>query len=160
MRFLLAATLIFSLAGLTGCEPKPSAQTGSETHKHDGHDHGPSTTEEKFDSPEAEFKAKLARAVTYAQTIQENAVKGSFDDHHELHEIGHLLEDLPKLAKAASVDDANIETLTTATKGLFESTLVIDKALHDSKEFKFDDVKESYEQSLAQLKTLADTIGK
>ena len=170
MRYFLAASLIVSLVGVTGCEPKPAPKDDhghSHAHGHDhdhGHDHGHDHDEKKetYPSKAAELTAVLGKTISATEAIADAASKGNPDDaHDQLHDIGHLLESLPTIAKEAGVDAAFQESLESSTKSLFEAIGKIDETLHDTSiEFKYDDVKDSITNGLAALKELAQKAPK
>lgn len=140
MRFFGMLALAFALAGFAGCDPKPVES-------------GP--------KPAVALKETYDKAVAAAQKIRDAIEKGEIDSaHDELHDIGHYLEDLPGMAKAASMDTTKLETLEKATKSLFEVMGKIDESLHDAKEVKFDDVKDALEGGLTELKALSDSLPK
>ncbi|XZE35582.1 hypothetical protein SH501x_001084 [Pirellulaceae bacterium SH501] len=140
MRFFGMLALAFALAGFAGCEPKPVES-------------GP--------KPTVALKETYDKAVAAAQKIRDAIEKGEIDSaHDELHDIGHYLEDLPAMAKAASMDAAKQESLEKATKSLFDVMLKIDESLHDAKEVKFEDVKDGLDGGLTELKGLGDSLPK
>ena len=164
MRYFLAASLIVSLVSVTGCEPKPAPQD-SHGHGHDhAHDHGHDHAEKKesYPSKAAELTAVLGKTIDATQAIADAAAKGTPDDaHDQLHDIGHLLESLPAISKEAGTDAAFQESLESATKSLFEAIGKIDESLHDSsKEFKYDDVKETIANGVTALKDLVQKAPK
>jgi predicted translin family RNA/ssDNA-binding protein len=141
MRFL-RIVVCFSLIGLTfGCEAKPGATSKV--------------------SPAESFHAAFTQAVSATQKIRDALADGKPDAaHDELHDIGHLLQELPTLAKAAAIDKATSETVEKTAKGLFDVIDKVDAALHDGKEIKYDDVKEGLESGLAELKKLSESLKK
>jgi hypothetical protein len=163
---LLASTVALAglLSGFVGCEAKPAPKTGDSSAEHghgeEGHDHGDGK-EKSNDPPPVALKNVYDKTVAAAQKIRDALEKGEIDSaHDELHDIGHYLNDLPGLAKAAAMDPAKVETLEKASKTLFDVMGKIDESLHDSKEVKFDDVKESLEGGLAELKGLGEALPK
>lgn len=165
---LLASTIALAglLSGFVGCDAKPAAKTGGGSAEHDhghgeeGHDHA-GEKEKSNEPPAVALKSVYDKTVAAAQKIRDALEKGEIDSaHDELHDIGHYLNDLPGLAKAASMDGAKVETLEKASKTLFDVMSKIDETLHDSKEVKFDDVKESLEGGLAELKGLSEALPK
>lgn len=165
MRYFLAASLLVSVVGITGCEPKPAAKD-DHAHSHDGHSHGDHShgdhshgEAEKvtYESPAAELNAILGKAIAASEAIADATSKGNPDDaHDQLHDIGHYLESLPELGKKASVDAEFQSELESSSKSLFDAISKIDETLHDSsKELKYDDVKDAITGGIEKLKELA-----
>ena len=162
MRYFLAASLIVSVVGITGCEPKPAPKPhDAHDHTHGEHSHS-DEKKETYASPAAELHAVIGKTIAATQTIADAASKGTPDDaHDQLHDIGHLLDSLPKIGKAASLDAELQGTLEKTTESLFDAMLKIDGSLHDSsKELKYDDIKDAMSNGIATLKEISEKIPK
>jgi len=126
---------------LFGCETKPGAPSKA--------------------SPAESFQAVFTQTVSATQKIRDALADGKPDAaHDELHDIGHMLQELPTLAKAAAIEKSTSDAVENTAKGLFEVIDKVDAALHDGKEIKYDDVKEGLESGLADLKKLAESLKK
>ncbi|MEO9592448.1 hypothetical protein [Rhodopirellula bahusiensis] len=73
------------------------------------------------------------------------------DAHGELHEIGHLIECLPELAKKADLSSEQQEAVSEATEALMNAFGELDNTLHGGEEVDVDIVSEKIS---TQLKTL------
>lgn len=121
-------------------------------HSHDGHSHGD-------EGAKLGLKDSVTKVVELAGKIKEAGEKGDFDSaHDEIHDIGHLLEDLAAKAKAESKSDEEQAAIKAAADALFATIGKIDEGLHDNKEVKFDDIKEAFEAELAALKALWEKL--
>jgi hypothetical protein len=143
---LLAKLSVVAL-GLTifGCEPaaKPNAGTSTtaadQEHKH-------------------EHAETLADAVKELEGICES-IKAAFakDDaeaaHGPMHDIGHVLEEIPDLAAKSTLDDAGKAEVKKAAESLFEAFNAVDEGMHGGTGKKYSEVSEAID---AALKVIVD----
>ncbi len=164
MRFFITASLVCSLFAVSGCEPKAAPKKDDHaSHDHAGHDHSHGEKEKvTYETPTAELKAILGKAIAAVGAVADASEKGNVDDaHDELHDVGHYLESLPKLAQAASLGETQTDALTQVSKSLFEKMNLIDESLHHGDgDFKYDTIKDDVRKDLDQLKAIADNVGK
>lgn len=150
-RFLglpLSALLLF--VATTGCDnastETASSDTANSQQSHD-HDH-----DEHADEPAtfAEALAKLQEMKSEICTAFENETPE--DAHDALHGVGHLLEDLPKLA--AQQDGLSAEQLgnvETAVESLFDGFGQLDDTLHGGEEVDLEQLDKQLTEAMASL---------
>ncbi len=118
---ILPVSLMFS----AGCgESSPKEQhTGGEEHGHDhdhGHDHAPAT-----------LKEGIAKLTTLRNTMRDAFGKNDPDAAHgPLHEVGHVLEAIPELAKKENLSAGSQATIETAVNTLMDAFGAVDKTMH------------------------------
>lgn len=146
---MLACLLSVCAISLLGCgKPGSTDQAatpahddhGDHDHKHEGHDDHPHTYAEAIEKIEA-----LRTAVRDNLAAKE---KGKADE--AVHEVGHLLEDLPKLAKSHTAEDQT--EIKQASDELIDLFGKIDEQLHADKEPDYDAVSAQVETALEKLK--------
>ncbi len=126
-----------------GCEPapKPAPKDAASASDH-GHEH-----------PET-----LAAAVTELESVCAT-IKAAYakDDseaaHGPLHDVGHLLEQVPALIETSSLDAAGKEEAKKATESLFQAFGDVDKGMHGEEGKKYSEVSDAVD---AALKTLSE----
>ncbi len=138
-------TVAFAICGMVGCEPAaPTAKQETKAEEHDHGDHG-------HEHPET-----LADAVKQLEGISAT-IKAAFekDDaeaaHEPLHEVGHLLEQVPDLVKKSSLDEATKAEVQKASDTLFESYSAVDEGMHGGEGKKYSDVSEAIDGALKVL---------
>jgi hypothetical protein len=152
MRCRLFVALIACIA-FSGCDsPGPTKPAGAKSGS--GHSHSHSHDHENLT-----LKDAVAKTLEMATKIQAAGVKGDFDAaHDEIHDIGHLLEDLVALAKSESKSDEIQASVKSTAESLFSSMGKVDKALHDGKTVKYEEIKDAYETGLANLKSISEKL--
>jgi hypothetical protein len=115
--------IVLILASLQqGCTNESGTQTpaaGDADHKH---------ANEAI--PES-FESATAQLIRLRNTIRDGFAAGDVDAAHgPLHDVGHLLEQLPELARDKGLDAIDLESVTAATEALFEAFGAVDKTLH------------------------------
>lgn len=85
-----------------------------------------------------------------------NAFKsGSPDDaHDELHEIGHLIESLPRLGEKSGLTPEANATIASANEKLMDAFGKLDETLHGGVAQNLDEISQKVESSLAELKSV------
>jgi hypothetical protein len=164
--FPLVAILIFCS---TGCgpgepaEPASSTENAAEDHDHDhehddehdhdhadhdGHDHGSSEAPQSFDEAVA-YIEKSGGAITeaFASGEPESA-------HDELHDIGHVIESLPELAKQAGLTDEQLDAVETATESLLDAFGELDGTLHGGEAVEVADLSQQISAQVDSLRAL------
>ena len=152
---LLSLVLCFSVATLVGCgDTTTESNGGDNTESHDGHDHGdehahgdehphePETFAEALDEVK-EMKIKICKAFT-----DENPD----DAHGALHDVGHALEELSKMAeKEADVTPEQLEKVKAQVEVLFEGFAKLDGVMHGGPEVKIEDVEKTLTAAITEL---------
>lgn len=118
---------------------------------HDGHDHaGDHGHDDELGLHEA-----LSKIESLAATINQSLNDGDADAVHDsLHEIGHLLEDLPALAEAHGLSEADQQKLSEASTQMMDAYGAVDATLHGDEGKSWDEVKETIDASLKTLQSL------
>ncbi len=128
---------------LLGCTPKeqnakPSGKTASK----------------QEDGPKS-LPAALKQLTEHAETISKAFTSNKPDDaHHSLHDVGHLLECIPDLAKDLS--DEKKEVVKKSVADLFECFGALDDAMHGGTDTPYTKVGERITAALAGLKTATE----
>ena len=130
---------------ILGCEPaaKPKAGAGAAT---------------------STGKQEHAHAETLADAVKElegmcATIKAAFakDDaeaaHDPLHEVGHVLEEIPDLVAKSALDEAGKAEALSANKSLLDEFDAVDQGMHGSGGKKYSEVAEAID---AALKTLVE----
>ena len=124
--------------GLTGCG---SATTNKADTATSAAEHSP----ENF----SEGLQKLVSQKTRIQTAFEKSDPDSA--HDDLHEIGHVLESLPALAKKSGIAEADLPAVKEAVDSLFDAFGKLDENLHGGDETPYKDVAEKIDTAIAAL---------
>jgi hypothetical protein len=130
-------------------------------HDHDGHDHGPTAAAEK-DKTAAKPAAKaesFADAVAQLgglhAKIRDGFEKNDVDSAHgPLHDVGHLLEQIPALASKETQDAALLEEVKKQVDELFDLYGKVDEKLHGEKGVDYKDVAEKIDAAMEKLKKI------
>ncbi|MCU0711617.1 MAG: hypothetical protein MUC43_06125 [Pirellula sp.] len=168
MRRSLALGLAIAVPCLfVGCEPDKTTSTGKPAnhshdgagHSHDGHSHEGHSHGEQGAAAKMGLKDSVAKVVELATKIKEAGEKGDFEAaHDEMHDIGHLLEELAAKAKAESKSEEEQAAMKTAADALFATISKVDEAMHENKEIKYEEVKAGFESELAAMKALLEKL--
>ncbi len=136
------------LIGGTGCKtetppPAPPATTGdtkADEHDHAHHNH-------------ADNLAGAVKELTDLKTtIADAFAKGDADAAHDpLHEIGHVLENIPVFATKENVAEAEQATIKEAVDALLDVYGKIDEGMHGKEGVKYEDVSAKIDEALAKL---------
>lgn len=138
-------SIALAFCGVVGCEP--AAPPAKQATQADDHDHA----EEGHAHPET-----LADAVKQLEGVA-GTIKAAFakDDaeaaHEPLHDVGHLLEQVPDLIKKSSLDDATKAEVQKASDTLFESYSAVDEGMHGSGGKKYSEVSDTIDGALKVL---------
>lgn len=137
---------------------------GHDHAEHEGHAHG--TAEEGMGGEDHDHHhpETLPDLVAELETIAAAVREGMEENVREkadapVHEFGHLLEDLPALAKEAKLPEEVEAAVVKAGEDLFEAFDKLDGAIHGS-----GDIKPAWAEQSARieagLKTLKDAVAK
>lgn len=145
----LAALMALVPISLTGCSeadkgtpvtpPAGSTPAASGAHDHDhghdhahDHDHGHADDHDHGHAVPEDFPAAVAALKGQYQQIKQALEQGDVATAHDpLHEIGHLLEALPKLAQQGALSEADVAALVEAVNKMFEGYGALDHAIHE-----------------------------
>ncbi len=144
LMFAFATAFLTPLA-LVGCsksEPTTTAPIGLPPEDDHDHDH---------QHPET-FAAAMEQLGEFKSQIQTAFTTGTPDDAHDaLHEIGHVLGELPELAGKVTDDAAKKEAVAAATEKLFNAYEKLDASMHGGDEVKYDALQADIDEAFATL---------
>ena len=114
---------LFVLAG-SGCEESANTNTmagpGEHAHDHEGHGHGPESLSDA-----------LNELTTMRNSIRDAFAKNDQDAAHDpLHEVGHVLEAIPELAKKENAAAENRAAIEKSVNDLMDAFGRVDKTMH------------------------------
>lgn len=72
--------------------------------------------------------------------------------HDPLHEVGHVLDELPALAKKQELSDDAVAAIGAAVEKLFEAFGKVDAKFHDEEGATYDEVKADIDSSMEVLR--------
>ncbi|MFO0820232.1 MAG: hypothetical protein U1A77_19950 [Pirellulales bacterium] len=130
-------------------------------HDHDGHSHGPAAASDK-DKTAAKPAAKaesftdaVAQLGGLHAKIRDGFEKNDVDSAHgPLHDVGHLLEQIPALAGKETQDAAVLEEVKKQVDELFDLYGKVDEKLHGEKGADYKDVAEKIDAAMEKLKKI------
>lgn len=139
---LQTTALLYIALSIVGCKPAPdsTAPTASGDTSSEGH-HAPATFAEGLSSL-ATMKANIQSA--FEKSDPESA-------HHDLHEIGHTLESLQKLAQTSDMAEADQVAVVAAIESLFEAFGKLDEMMHGGDEMAYKDVAGDIDAAMVSL---------
>ena len=150
LRFAASLAILSVLAFAGGCGPgatankKPEAEHGEHEHGHDEH-----AKEEPKTYAEA-----VAKVETLRNTIRDSLAKKNTDAADDaVHEIGHVIEHAPELAKKEGFAPADQEAVEKASKELFDQFDKLDVKLHEGKGATFEEHDKPVGDALEVLKS-------
>jgi len=138
---LLMVTLALTIVGCEPAKPKADAGAGSADHGHND-EHAHSET--------------LADAVKELEGICA-AVKAAFakDDadaaDEPIHDVDHVLQEIPELAAKSKLDDAGKAEVKTAVDSMLKAFEAIHDGMHGGTGKKYSDVADTIESALKTL---------
>ncbi len=162
----LLLTLTLFLA-VTGCgSPDQSASNSSsqssavEDHDHDGHDHD--HKDHGHDDHDGHGHKESGQPESFAEAVgQINALgskitaafaKGEPDDaHDELHDIGHVIECLPELAKKAGLPEPKQKKVSEVTEMLMDAFGELDGTLHGGEKVDVEKISTTVSEQIEEL---------
>lgn len=159
MRCIGLAAAVF----LTGCGrsestvSRPSGEHGN--HQHDGdheHDHESHGDSQAHSEPESLADA-VAEIERLRGAIDQGFAAGDLDQADgPVHEIGHLIEELPELAAKESVSEEDQQQVKQAVDSLMDSFAALDERVHGgaSAGKSYDDVASQVDDAMAILRAI------
>jgi hypothetical protein len=144
--FLLGSLVLFS----SGCgSGDRGAHPPTAVHQDDQHHHA---------APE-DFASGVAVLRGHFQTIRDALGQEVADigtAHDPLHEVGHLLEDLSKLAGQAGLSAEDRATAEAAITAMFEAYGQLDQAIHEGQPVDYESVRDKLDKAMADLDAVAE----
>ncbi len=151
MKFLLSLTTCLSLIAMAGCQSSSeSASSTTPVHASGEHVHDHSS-----DHPETLSEAATQIAAMSKTILAAFAAGTPTAAHEQLHEIGHLIEELPKCAANSEISDEAKRSVAEATDKLMNAFGALDESMHGGETKSLDDVEFEVDWS---LKTLAAIV--
>jgi len=121
-----------------------------ETGKHDDHDHA----HDKSEAAPATYAAAVEEIEHLRKTIKEHFdAKKLKEADDAVHEVGHVLETVTKLAAKASLPAEDLELVKKHVEELFTAFGKIDEKLHGGQGSDYNDVAKEIEAAVEALKS-------
>jgi len=141
-RFSVLVVPVF-LTVVVGCQDAPSkVNLPPESHEHE-HEH-----EHHYDS----VKDAIEELTTLRNVIRDSFAKNDQDAAHDpLHEVGHVLEMIPELAKKENVSAENQVIVEKAVETLMTAFGAVDKTMHGQEGSTYTEESEKIDAALAEL---------
>jgi hypothetical protein len=145
-RFCLVIALCGWLSFVAGCAPKagPTADDHSAESHADEHEH----EEHHFETYDEAVKALAEMRDKIRDSFAKEDVEAA---HGPLHDVGHILEHLPELAKKAGHPDEVQASVKEHTDKLFDLFDKVDRKLHGEAGAAYDEVSADVDAALAKL---------
>lgn len=77
--------------------------------------------------------------------------------HDALHEIGHVIETLPELAKEAGLSEEAQAAVVSASENLMDAYAALDEGMHGGEEIGYDEVEQKIQDAMASLSSADDS---
>jgi len=141
MRIFFSALSVVAMSlAFVGCEPMPKKPAAG------GHDHA--HTHEGPDS----YSAAVTDIEKYQGIVKKAFEDNKIDDAHDaLHDIGHAIESIGKLAAKEGFAEADLASAKKATESLLDAFGAIDETLHGGKGKSYSEVSDQVDGALATL---------
>lgn len=153
-----------------GCGPAAPPAGKAPAAKHDGHDHDHDHDHDhgkdgKSEGKEAAKDKPNVQAKNYADAISQLGamhvkIRDAFGKkdvdtaHGPLHDIGHLLEQIPVLAGQETKDEARLAELKKVVDELFDHYGKVDEKLHGEEGATYEEVADKIDAAMEKLKKL------
>lgn len=149
--WFLIVTLSLTIG--SGCSDAAKEATSplssSHSHNHDGHDHGPRT-----------LKDAVAELTALRDTIRDSFARNDHDAAHDpLHDVGELLDSIPKLSAQEKVDAEQQAVIETQVNTLMDAFGRVDKTMHGQEGSTYAEESATIDNALSAL-GVACTSGK
>jgi hypothetical protein len=132
------------LAAVMGCQDAPS-KVNLPAEAHDEHEH-----EHHYDS----VRDAIEELTTLRNVIRDSFAKNDQDAAHEpLHEVGHVLEMIPELAKKENVSAENQAIVEKSVETLMTAFGAVDKTMHGQEGSTYTEEAGKIDAALTELST-------
>jgi hypothetical protein len=147
---VLSGMLVGGLMIGVGCQ-RPATVDSDHGHSHAEHDHAHTYAE------------AITEIKELRETVQNAFAAGTgADADGSLHEIGHLLEDLPRLARDAGLDRDQVIAVRETSDRVFDAYGELDTAIHSGEEIPdgiYEGVAETIDSGISELEAKLAMIG-
>ena len=111
-------------------------------------------------APQLSLKETLAKVDKLAVKISEGMEDGETEKAHgPIHDIGHILERVPKMIDASSLGDDDKKTLKQSVDVLIESFGAVDAKMHGKEDgAEFSDVKDKIDEALESIRKISGSL--
>jgi len=154
-RICSAPVLTLTLIAAYGCDqgsqpPLVPAMTSKDDHGHDhGHDH-------EHEHEHESLAAALTELTKLRDTIRDGFAKNDIDAAHDpLHEVGHVLEEIPELAEKEKLPAEAITIIKASVEELFDAFGAVDKGMHGGESVKYSDVSGKIDAAVTAITAAA-----
>jgi hypothetical protein len=154
-RICSAPVLTLTLIAAYGCDqssqpPLVPAMTSKDDHGHDhGHDH-------EHEHEHESLAAALTELTKLRDTIRDGFAKNDIDAAHDpLHEVGHVLEEIPELAEKEKLPAEAITIIKASVEELFDAFGAVDKGMHGGESVKYADVSGKIDAAVTAITAAA-----
>ena len=154
-RICSAPVLTLTLIAAYGCDqgsqpPLVPAMTSKDDHGHDhGHDH-------EHEHEHESLAAALTELTKLRDTIRDGFAKNDVDAAHDpLHEVGHVLEEIPELAEKEKLPAEAITIIKASVEELFDAFGAVDKGMHGGESVKYADVSGKIDAAVTAITSAA-----
>lgn len=170
--FLLIPTLVLALIGCGSTDQSVSDSSsqssavedhdhddhGHDDHDHDhgqhGHDDHDGHDHEESGQPDS-FAEAISQINDMGSKITAAFAKGEPDDaHDELHDIGHMIESLPELAKKAGLPETKQKKVGEATEALMDAFGKLDGTLHGGEKVDVEKISTTISAQIEELQAM------
>lgn len=132
-------------------DASPAKQETDGGHDGRGHDHDQAGSEAEH--PES-FADAVAEIETLRSAIRDAFVAGNpHEADSQLHEIGHILKELPGLASDSDMPKPDWNEVVAASNTLFDRFSKIDEKVHGGEGLTYSDAEADIDQAIEALKT-------
>ena len=160
LNLLLPLTLAIALIGCGSTDQSVSDSSSQssavEDHDHDGHGHDDHEghDHEEGGQPES-FAEAIGQISDLGSKVTAAFAKGEPDDaHDELHDIGHVIECLPELAKRAGLPETKQKTVSEVTEALMDAFGELDGTLHGGEEIDVEEISKTISAQIEELQEM------
>jgi hypothetical protein len=159
-------TIMFTCVILivAGCRPgsnpsqSPASDTSTQTASSDihatesHHDHGGHQHEKHEHAVASSYDDAVRKLASLCEEIDAAFAEKDIDRAHDpIHEVGHLLEQLPNLASSSIESDNEMARAKKAIDQLFDCFGQIDEKLHQGQEVRYSEFKPSIDAAVKEL---------
>ena len=158
-RECLYGLLMLASLSLAGCGDSPTTAPDSPAEQQD-HDHQAHGDEHEHAHAHSESFAEALTEVEEFHAAIKAAIGANDLDKADgpIHEVGHVLEELPKLAAKESLPESDLEQVKQTVDTLMDRFGAVDERIHDGDADGaaklYDEIAEEVDEAIAALKAI------